>query len=89
MHAALPSCLVAAPVAFRRSPQGHLVNLGISLTRAGLRYAISSFDPCLYSVFQGDGGAVGAFAAHLDGNLSSGRQDVLSITQALSEAHFG
>ena len=70
--------LTEAPVAFRRSLQERLLNSELSLAKVGLQYEVSPFDPCLYFVFRGGGGAVGAFTTHSDHNAGRGEPGVIA-----------
>ena len=78
-----------APVAFRVSPQRFYLNLVASMTKEGLQFRASPFDPLLYFVLRKDGGAVGAIPTHTDDILGCGEPDVLSNTRVFLEHRFG
>ena len=78
-----------APVAFRQSPQKHLVSSELSLTKVGMENKVLPFGPCMYSVFREGGGAIGASTANTDGISGCGGPGVLGETQTYSGARFG
>ena len=72
--------MLDAPVAFHRSLRLRVVDSDLRLAKIGLQYTISSFDPCFFFVFRKEGGAVGAFATHVDDILGRWCPDVLERT---------
>ena len=66
-----------APATFYRPLHTYVVNPVESSSRVGLRFAASSSDPRLFSVFRRSGGVVGAITTHIDDNLGGGEPDLL------------
>ena len=77
------------PVAPHRSLKKYVLNSEASMKIVGLRYRVSTFDPCLFSIFREAGCAVGVFATHIDDILGRGGPDVLAKIRAHSEKRFG
>ena len=63
-----------APVAFHRSLKRYLVDANDSLKAVDLRVETSTFDPCLFFVFQRSGKAVGVITTHIDDLLGCGEK---------------
>ena len=57
--------------------------------KVGFRFRVSSSHPRLFLLFRRDGGAVGAFATHMEDVLGCGEQDVLTKIRVFPENHFG
>ena len=55
----------------------------------GLLYEVSSFGPCLYSIFDKTNAAAGGFATHIDDILGCGLHGILDCTRKFSETRFG
>ena len=78
-----------APVACRRSLKRHLLNKEQSMKKVGLFCVSSTFDPCLFYIFNGKGPAVGVFATHIDDILGCGEPGVMDKLRQFSELRFG
>ena len=78
-----------APVAFHRYLKRYLLNSELSMGRVGLRCQASTFDPCLFFVFRGEGHAVGVFTTHIDDISGCGEPDVLAKMRNFAERRFG
>ena len=68
--------LNGAPVAFHRPLCKFLANFAESLSRVGLLFEVSWFDPRMYFVYRGLGSAVGVLATHVDDILGCGETDI-------------
>ena len=55
----------------------------------GLLYKASSFDPCLYFIYDKSNVAVGVFTAHIDDILGCGVQGILECTRKFLQKRFG
>ena len=78
-----------APVAFHRSLKKHLMNKTLSMESVGLHCEGSTFDPCLFFVFNGKGPAAGALTTHIDGILGCGEPGVMEKLRQFLEIRFG
>ena len=83
-----------APAAFHRTLRKYLLNSVESLKAVGLIYKGSSFDPCLYFIFDRNNVAVGVFTTHIDDILGCGVLGILECTRkflrnALVSSGFG
>ena len=55
----------------------------------GLLYKVSSFDPCLYFIYDKSNVAAGVFATHIDDILGRGLHGTLEGTRKFLEKRFG
>ena len=69
----------------RRPLQKGLSDSVAPLAKVGLRFRVSSFDPCRYFVFRKEGGAVGAFPTHIGDFLGCGLPESLAETRVFPE----
>ena len=60
-----------------------------SLKNVGLFCASSTFDPCLFYIFNGNGPAVGVFTTHIDDILGCGEPGVMDKLRQFLELRFG
>ena len=67
----------------------YLVNFAESLSEAGLRFDVSSFDSCLYYIFPKSDGAAGAIARHFNDKSGWGEPDLPLETRSFLERRFG
>ena len=61
----------------------------MSMERVGLFCVGSTFDPCLFFAFRGNGPAVGAFTTHIDDILGCGEPGVMEKLRQFLELRFG
>ena len=78
-----------APVAFQKTIQRYLLNCEESIRDVGLMYKASSFDPCLYFIYDKTNVAVGVFTTHIDDILGCGLHGTLEGTRKFSGKRFG
>ena len=76
-------------MAFHRSLKKHLLESASSLESVGLRCEGSTFDPCLFFVYRGNGSAVGVFTTHIDDILGCGEDEVMTKLREFLEIRFG
>ena len=65
-----------AAVAPQKTLQQYVLRSAKSLGRVGLKFQVSSFGPCLYNIFRGFGGAVGAPTTHIADIFGRGTPDI-------------
>ena len=58
------------------------------MKRAGLRWKVPTFDPCLFFIFRGTGGAVSEFTTHIGDIPGCGEPEVLPKVRDFSEERF-
>ena len=78
-----------APVEFHKSLKRYLLKSETSLKLAGLRYEVSTLDPCLCMVYNREKEAAGVFPSHIDDILGCGAPGVLDRTRFYLEQRFG
>ena len=78
-----------APVEFRRTLKRYLLQSANSPKLAGLRFEVSTLDPCLYVVYNTVKEAAGVFSSHIDDILGCGAPGVLDRTRYYLEQRFG
>ena len=78
-----------APAAFHRTLQKYLTNSDASIKAVGLIYTVSSFDPCLYFIYDQSNVAAGVFTTHIDDILGCGVPGILERTRQFLQKRFG
>ena len=78
-----------APAAFRETANGFLLQGQESLALAGLKFRVPTFDPTLFFVFRGEGGALGALTTHSDVARGCEERDAFRLSRKFPGRRFG